>query len=92
MSESQYTKYDRGESKITIDMVQKVAKYLEIDPFKLLSSPAGSFIDSGNNSPGAIIGNNNFQAMSDEQAKLLTRLIETQITMNEKIISLLEKK
>lgn len=92
LSESAYTKYERGESKITIDIIQKVAEFYHIDPLSLLSMPAGSFIDSGNNSPGAIVGNNNVQTVSGEQMKLITRLIETQITMNEKVIALLEKK
>ena len=92
ISESAYTKYERGESKITIDILQKVAELHNVDPFSLLSVSSGSFIDSGNNSPGAIVGNNNAQAMTDEQSKLLTRLIETQIAMTEKIMALLEKK
>jgi transcriptional regulator with XRE-family HTH domain len=89
LSESAYTKYERGESKITIDIIQKVAEFYHIDPLNLLAMPAGSFIDSGNNSPGAIVGNNNVQTVSNEQMKLITRLIETQITMTEKVIVLL---
>lgn len=92
LSESAYTKYERGESKITIDIIQKVAEFHHIDPLSLLAMPVGSFVDSGNNSPGAIVGNNNVQTVSGEQMKLITRLIETQITMNEKVIALLEKK
>jgi hypothetical protein len=65
--------------------------YICIDPLSLLSTPASSFVDSGNNSPGAIVGNNNDSTVSDEQTKLLTKLIETQITMTGKIMALLEK-
>lgn len=92
LSESAYTKYERGESKITIDIIQKVAEFYHIDPLSFLVMPAGSFVDSGNNSPGAIVGNNNVQTVSSEQMKLITKLIETQITMTEKVLVLLEKK
>jgi transcriptional regulator with XRE-family HTH domain len=92
ISEAAYTKYERGESKITIDIIQKVAQYLKVDPLNIIAAPPGTFFESGNNSPGAIVGNNNVQTMSDEQTRLLTKLIETQIAMNEKILVLLEKK
>lgn len=92
LSESVCTKYESGESQITVDIIQKVAKFHNIDPLSLLSTPAGSFNDSGNNSPGAIVGNHNVQIMSNEQTKLLTKLIETQISMTEKIMALPEKK
>jgi transcriptional regulator with XRE-family HTH domain len=92
ISEAAYTKYERGESKITIDIIQKVSEYLKVDPLNIIAMPAGSFFETGNNSPGAIVGNNNVQTMSDEQSKLFTRLIETQIAINEKIVALLDKK
>jgi hypothetical protein len=74
------------------DVIQKVAQYLKVDPLNIIAAPPGTFFESGNNSPGAIVGNNNVQTMSDEQTRLLTKLIETQIAMNEKILVLLEKK
>jgi len=93
ISESAYTKYERGESKITIDIVQKVAELHKIDPIHLLTAPSRSIIDSGiSNSPTSIVGNNNINTMNDEQTKLIAKLIETQIAMTEKIMALLEKK
>ena len=71
LSESAYTKYERGESQITIDMVQKVAEYLKVDPINIISNQVGTFYESGNNSPGAIIGNNNYQAMTSEQVNMM---------------------
>ena len=84
LSEAAYTKYERGESKITIEMIQKVAEFLKVDPLKLLAVSPGSFLDSGNNSPGAIVGNNNIQALNEEQSRMMLKLME-------KVIELLEK-
>lgn len=94
MKEATYTKYERGETKITIDFVRKVAEELKVNPIKLLSVTPGSIIESGNNSPNAIIALHatNCQTASDEQTKLLTKLIENVIAMNEKVMKLLEEK
>jgi transcriptional regulator with XRE-family HTH domain len=94
MNEATYTKYERGETKITIDFVQKVAEELKIDPIKLLLTNPGSSIESGNNSPNAIISlnANNCQTSSEEQTKLITRLVENVIAMNKKVMQLLEQR
>lgn len=92
MKEPSYTRYERGETSITIDIVQQIAEALKVDPLMLISTPPSSFLDSGNNSPGAIVGNNNFQAMSDQQTQLLLKLMENVITLNEKLMTLLDKK
>lgn len=46
ISESAYTKYERGESKITIELVQKVAGFLNIDPLLLISAEPDSFCET----------------------------------------------
>src|SRR5579864_762862 len=56
LKEAAYTKYERGETQITIEFVQKASEILKIDPVALLTIPPGTYIDSGNNSPGAILG------------------------------------
>ncbi|GEP89319.1 hypothetical protein SAMN05660909_00421 [Chitinophaga terrae (ex Kim and Jung 2007)] len=52
--------------------------------------PAGSFIDSGNNSPFAIHGT--VTTTDEKQTTLIMKLIETPIAMNKKIVAQLEKK
>lgn len=91
LSEAAYTKYERGESKITIEMIQKVAEFLHVDPLTLLAVSPGSFLDSGNNSPGAIVGNNNVQTMSEEQSRMMLKLLENMMSVNQKLIELLDK-
>lgn len=92
ISESAYTKYERGESKITIDIVQKVAELHKIDPFSLLSGPSGHIIEIGNNAYGAVGFNNYNNSIDEKQTALLTKLIEMQIAMTEKVMALLERK
>lgn len=90
ISEAAYTKYERGESKITIDLVQKAAEFLEVDPLQIIASQPGHIIENVSNSPFAIQGTVN--ATNEEQTKLITKLIENVIAMNEKVMALLEKK
>lgn len=90
MKEQTYLKYERGETQITVDFVQKVAETLKVDPLMLLAVSPNNVIENGNNSPIAIHGYN--QTTDEKQTELIAKLIETQIAMNEKIIKLLEKK
>lgn len=87
LSEAAYTKYERGESKITIEMIQKVAEFLEVDPIMLLSVSPGAIIDSVNNSPHACVsnyGSYNYQTYNEKQAEMMLKLME-------KVIELLDK-
>lgn len=90
LSESAYTKYERGESQITVEIIQKVAEFHKLDPLQLLMSQPGHVVENVHNSPFAIHGS---VATTDEkQTALVLKLIETQVAMNEKIMALLEKK
>lgn len=84
LKESSYTRYERGETAITIDFLQKSSEVLKVDPLTLLAVSPGSFLESGNNSPGAVVGNNNYQSMSDEQTKLLLKLMESVVALLER--------
>ncbi|UGU15192.1 helix-turn-helix domain-containing protein [Sinomicrobium kalidii] len=94
MKEQTYLKYERGETQITVEFVQKVADVLEINPLLLLTVSPGNIIENGDNSPNAILaiyGHHN-QTTDPEQTKLLTMLVENVMAMNEKILKLLEEK
>jgi transcriptional regulator with XRE-family HTH domain len=96
MKEATYTKYEWGETKITIDFVQKVAEELKVDPIQMLSNTPGNYIDSGNNSPGAILGRVNgpytYQTTNEQQTQMMLKLMESVMRMNEKIMNLLEER
>ena len=85
IGESAYTKYERGESKITIDLIQKVAEFLEVDPLILLSVQPAHFIENVHDSiaVGSYIGGN-FQTCDTKQTEMILKLLE-------KVIELLEK-
>lgn len=90
IGEAAYTKYERGESKITIDIIQKVSEFLKVDPLHILSATPGNFIENGNHSPIAINGYN--QTINEHQFQLMTKLMENVIAMNEKVMKLLDKR
>ena len=45
MKEATYTKYERGESQITIGMVQKVAELLQVNPIRILLADPDHYIE-----------------------------------------------
>lgn len=89
MTEANYTKYERGENKITVEIIQGVAEFLNIDPLQLMASDSGHVVENVSNSPFAIDGT--VTTTNEEQTKLITKLVENVIAMNEKIMKLLDK-
>jgi transcriptional regulator with XRE-family HTH domain len=92
IGEAAYTKYERGESRITIDIIQKVADLLKLDPLQILSTKPGSIVENITNSSIAIQENSTFQTSNDQQTALMLKLIENVVAMNEKLMVLLERK
>ena len=94
MGEAAYTKDERGESKITVELIQKVAEFFKIDPLQLLSTTAASnFVDNVTNSQVLLSSNfQTFQTYNTEQNQMMLKLIESVISINEKITTLLESK
>jgi transcriptional regulator with XRE-family HTH domain len=102
MKEASYTRYERGEAKITVDIIQKVAEFLNVDPMSILSAQPGAFIESFNNStysdsPASGIGNNssiggNYKGTDDKQAELVMKLMENMLKLSERMIDMMGKK
>ncbi len=46
ISEAAYTKYERGESQITIDIIQNASEYLKVDPLNIIASSSGNFVEN----------------------------------------------
>ncbi len=87
LSEAAYTKYERGESKITIEIIQKVAEFLKVDPLQIVSVTPSNFIENIQNSPAAGVGNYigaNFNPYNEQLMQSLLKLME-------KVIELLDK-
>jgi transcriptional regulator with XRE-family HTH domain len=102
MKEAAYTKYERGESKVTIDLVQKVATALEVDPITILTTSPDNFIETISNNTmasGAQIGIDpkievagDFNATDKQQQELMMELLKNQNELTKKVIELLGKK
>ncbi|QEC54290.1 helix-turn-helix protein [Anseongella ginsenosidimutans] len=90
IGEAAYTKYERGESKITVDIIQKVAEYLAIDPLQIVSVSPNHFVENVSNSPFAIHGS--VQTSNEELNRVMLRLMESVVSVNERLITLLEEK
>lgn len=90
LSEAAYTKYERGESKITVELIQKVSEFLEIDPLHLIASSDGHVVENVTHSPFAI--NGTVTTTNEKQNEMMLKLMENVIAMNDKLMKLLEEK
>ena len=89
IGEAAYTKYERGESKITVDIIQKVAEFLNIDPISLIATTDGHVVENVTNSPFAI--NGTVSTTNDQQNIAILKLIDNVVEMNKRVMELLEK-
>jgi len=92
IKEATYTKYERGESKITVDLIQKVAEFLNVDPLQIVSANPGHVIEHLTNSPISINSSNNHTSINDKQTEVMMKMMETMMQMNEAIRKILEDK
>ena len=92
IKEATYTKYERGESKITVDMVQKISEFFKIDPLQLLSAQPGHIVEHLSNSHVNINSSNNRTKINDNQTEVMMKMMETMLQMNEAIRKILEGK
>ena len=94
IKEATYTKYERGETAITIDFLQRVAELLNIDPMHLLAANPTNFLESITNSSFSIqnYGNNICHNFNEQQNTTMLKLMESMMALNEKLSLLLEKR
>ncbi|MFT3950326.1 MAG: helix-turn-helix transcriptional regulator [Agriterribacter sp.] len=92
LKEAAYTKYERGETSITIDFINKVAVALEVDPLLLLSATPAYILEHVHSNPTAVIQqNSSFSGTSPQQAESMLKLMESLTLINERLLTLLEK-
>lgn len=91
MKEASYTRYERGEASITVDIIQQVAEILKVDPLMMLSVSPSNFIENGSNSPIAIHGYSHYQTVNEQQTQLMLKLMENVITLNDKLLTIFDK-
>ncbi|MFD2037546.1 helix-turn-helix domain-containing protein [Belliella marina] len=92
IKESTYTKYERGESKITVDLIQKVAEFLNVDPLQIVTTQPGYVIENLTNSPFSFVGNVRANYADKNQTEVMMKMMETMMQMNEAIKRILESK
>lgn len=88
MKEASYTKYERGETSITVDVIQKVAEILKVDPLMMMSVSPSNFIENCSH----FAMNDYHNHSNEQQTQLLVKLMENVIALNEKLMKLLESK
>lgn len=91
MKEATYTKYERGETAITIEFVQKVSEILGVDPIQLITTSPGNILENIQHSSIAIQHHSTFQAYNEQQAQTMLKLMESIIALNERLVSFFEK-
>ena len=64
MTEAAYTKYERGETAITVDFLNKVGAFMHVNPIQFLSSTPENIVENIHDSHIAIQTNNTFQSQS----------------------------
>ena len=96
ISESSYTRYERGETSISIELIQQISEVLQVNPYMLLSVNPSIFIEigqsNGNNSPMGIHGYYNHQTTNDQQMQAMTKILENMASLTERLITLLEER
>ena len=92
MKEATYTKYERGETAITIDFIQKVAAILEANPLHLITASPNNFLESINHSSFTFNGDSTYQTTNEQQTAIMLKLMENIIAVNERMVVLLERK
>ncbi len=89
VSEATYTKYERGETAITLELLQKVSDVLDVDPLQILMASTGNFMENVHNSPYWIGGD--YQSTNDQQTELIIKLMENVVSANERFAVLSER-
>jgi transcriptional regulator with XRE-family HTH domain len=91
LKEASYTRYERGEAAITVDIIQKVAEILKVDPLMLLSVSPANFIENGSHSPNSANGYFYYQGADKEMMGEMLKLMANMVTISDKLIELLNK-
>jgi transcriptional regulator with XRE-family HTH domain len=88
LTEAAYTKYERGETKITIDIIQNISEFLKVDPLHILVSNPEKLLENIYQSPTIPSLKLNSSHMED-QNKALHQLLQSILTLNESIKEIL---
>jgi transcriptional regulator with XRE-family HTH domain len=88
IKEAAYTKYERGETKITIDFIQNVSEFLEVDPVHILFSNPEKLLEGLYQSSTSVDLKSN-PAHSNNCNQTVLQLLECILSMNQSIKEIL---
>jgi transcriptional regulator with XRE-family HTH domain len=91
LKEAAYTRYERGEASITVDVIQKVAEIMKVDPMMLLSVSPATFIENGSNSSNSANRYFHYQGVDKEMLQSMMKLMENMVTISQRLIDLMNK-
>jgi transcriptional regulator with XRE-family HTH domain len=91
LKEASYTRYERGEAAITVDIVQKVAEIIKVDPTMLLSVAPDTFIENGSNSSNSANRYFYYHGVDKEMLQSMMKLMENMVTISQRLIDLMNK-
>jgi transcriptional regulator with XRE-family HTH domain len=90
MPESSYSRYERGETPITVELIQQVSDVFKVSPLALMSATPGNIIKNSSNF--AVHGYFNNQTTNEQQMQAVTKALENMVALTERLITLLDKK
>jgi transcriptional regulator with XRE-family HTH domain len=88
MKESTYTRYERGETAITIEFINKVAGVLSVEPLQILTASSKTIFETVSQSSKS----NSIISSNIKQHGEMSAIIEGIVALNQKLILILENK
>lgn len=88
MKEASYTRYERGESSITVDLIQQVAEVLKVDPLMMMSVSPSNFIENCSH----FAMNDYHNHSNEQQTQLILKLMENIVALNDRLVTLFDNK
>jgi transcriptional regulator with XRE-family HTH domain len=76
LSESAYTKYERGESAITIPFINKIARFFDIHPVELIQYTSENIIENIHHADVTAQPDERFANFTKQMIEMMARLIE----------------
>lgn len=88
LKEAAYTKYERGETKFTIDIIQNISEFLKVDPLHILVSNPEQLLE--NLYQGSTISSLKLNSSNiEDQNKAFHQILQSILTLNESIKEIL---
>lgn len=94
LSQKAYSKIERGETKLTLDMIEKISMVFQMEPQDILNFNPETFIQTNSTYNSQSGGNNHFSVDNDHVKSLKEELhfLKSQLQQKDELIATLMKK